>query len=130
MPRIFLSHSRHDSRQAIALRQWLIEQNPPLADEIYLDIDPDTGIRGGVRWKDALRQASSHCEAVICLLSPNWAASPECDNTVRLWPGPALWPELVCDKLAANMSHGQWDELVDSKLEYRAVRPALPTPDG
>ena len=83
MPRIFLSHSRHDSRQAIALRQWLIEQNPPLADEIYLDIDPDTGIRGGVRWKDALRQASSHCEAVICLLSPNWAASPECNTEYR-----------------------------------------------
>jgi WD40 repeat protein len=83
MPRIFLSHSRLDNRLAIALRQWLIEQNPPLADEIYLDTDPDTGIRGGVRWKDALRQASSRCEAVICLLSPNWEASPECKTEYR-----------------------------------------------
>jgi WD40 repeat protein len=83
MPRIFLSHSGHDNRQAIALRQWLIEQNPPLADEIYLDLDPDTGIQGGERWKDALRQASSRCEAVICLLSPNWEASLECRTEYR-----------------------------------------------
>ncbi|BBX66550.1 TIR domain-containing protein [Mycolicibacterium psychrotolerans] len=84
MPRIFLSHSRRDNRQAIALRQWLIEQNPPLAEEIYLDLDADTGIQGGQRWKEALRQASSRCEAVICLLSPNGrtrrSAGPSTDS--------------------------------------------------
>jgi WD40 repeat protein len=29
------------------------------------------------------------------------------DDTVRIWPGPAAWPELLCDKLTANMSHRQ-----------------------
>jgi WD40 repeat protein len=83
MSRIFLSHSSHDNRQAVALRQWLIGQEPPLANEIFLDLDRDSGIRSGVRWKDALRQASSRCEAVICLLSPNWEGSAECKTEYR-----------------------------------------------
>ncbi len=45
--RVFLSHSSRDSRQAIAVKAWLIEQEPGLADEIYLDLDPHTGIRPG-----------------------------------------------------------------------------------
>jgi hypothetical protein len=64
MPRIFLSHPSRDNRRATALRQWLIEQDPQLAGEIFLDLTRDTGIRSGVRWKDALRQASARCEAV------------------------------------------------------------------
>jgi WD40 repeat protein len=83
MPRIFLSHSSRDNRQAIALRQWLIDQNPPLDNEIFLDLHRDSGIRAGVRWKDALRQASTRCEAVICLLSPHWEASSECRTEYR-----------------------------------------------
>jgi WD40 repeat protein len=83
MPRIFMSHSSRDNRQAIALRQWLIEQSPALDDEIFLDLHHDSGIGAGVRWKDALRQASTRCEAVICLLSANWEASPECRTEYR-----------------------------------------------
>ena len=83
MPKIFLSHSSRDSRQAIALRQWLIEQNPPLANEIFVDLHRDTGTRPIVQWTDALRQASARCEAVICLLSANWEASPECATEYR-----------------------------------------------
>lgn len=45
MSRIFLSHSSLDAREAIALKQWLAEQSPPLADEIVVDIDAETGTR-------------------------------------------------------------------------------------
>jgi WD40 repeat protein len=83
MSRIFLSHSSRDNRQAIALRQWLIAQDARLADEIFLDLDPASGIRSGTRWKEALRQASTRCEAVICLLSENWLSSPECRTEYR-----------------------------------------------
>jgi len=76
--RVFLSHSRFDSRQAVAVKQWLIEHEPGLVDEIYLDVDPHTGIRPGERWKGALNKASARCEAVICLLSKHWLNSPEC----------------------------------------------------
>lgn len=78
MSRIFLSHSSLDTREAVALKQWLAEQDPPLANEIFLDVDPSTGLQTGTRWKDALRRANARCEAVICLLSPNWEASQEC----------------------------------------------------
>ena len=83
MSRIFLSHSSRDNRQAIALRQWLIDQDVRLADEIFLDLDASAGIRSGTRWKEALRQASTRCEAVICLLSGNWLSSPECRTEYR-----------------------------------------------
>ena len=81
--RVFLSHSSWDSREAIAVKAWLIEQEPGLADAIYLDVDPDSGIRPGVRWKQALQQANARCEAVICLLSARWEASSECKTEFR-----------------------------------------------
>ena len=52
---VFLSHSSRDSRQAIAVKACLVEQEPGLAEEIYLDLDPHTGHRPGARWKQALR---------------------------------------------------------------------------
>ena len=89
MSRVFLSHSRFDSRQAVAVKQWLIEQEPGLVDEIYLDLDPHTGIRPGERWKDALNKASTRCEAVICLLSKHWLNSHECTGRIPLRREPA-----------------------------------------
>ena len=81
--RVFLSHSRFDSRQAVAVRQWLIEREPGLVDDIYLDLDPRTGIRPGEKWKGALNRASARCEAVICLLSKHWLNSVECQVEFR-----------------------------------------------
>jgi WD40 repeat protein len=78
MSRIFLSHSSRNSPEAIALKRWLVEQEPGLAEEIFLDLDRDTGIAPGERWKRALRQANERCEAVICLLSTHWESSSEC----------------------------------------------------
>jgi probable F420-dependent oxidoreductase len=89
MGRIFLSHSSQDNAQAIALRQWLVEQNPSLLGEIFLDLDYEDldygiGIRPGERWNQALRKANHRCEAVICLLSPRWQASRECAAGYRV----------------------------------------------
>src|SRR6478672_6975776 len=83
MPRVFLSHSRWESREAVAVKAWLVEQEPGLAEDIYLDLDPHTGIRPGTRWKQALQQANARCEVVICLLSAHWEASPECKTEFR-----------------------------------------------
>src|SRR6478609_11079667 len=97
MSRVFLSHSSRDSRQAIAVKAWLVEQEPGLADEIYLDLDPRTGIRPGTRWKQALQQANARCEAVICLLSANWEASAECKTEFRY--AETLNKAIVCARL-------------------------------
>ncbi|MEV0030809.1 TIR domain-containing protein [Nocardia sp. NPDC050793] len=83
MSRVFLSHSSRDTRQAVALKAWLVEADPGLADEIFLDLDRRTGIPAGVRWKDALRRANERCEAVICLVSDHWDASHECKAEYR-----------------------------------------------
>src|SRR3954464_5095215 len=45
--RIFMSHSSKDWREAVALKQWLAQQQPALANEIFLDLDRDAGIGAG-----------------------------------------------------------------------------------
>ncbi|WNG94321.1 TIR domain-containing protein [Mycobacterium sp. ITM-2016-00318] len=97
MSRIFLSHSSLDSREALALKRWLVEQEPPLATDIFLDIDPDVGLRPGERWKDRLQQASAKCEAVVCLLSSNWEASHECKTEYRVAEN--LNKQILCARL-------------------------------
>ena len=52
--------------------------------------------------------------------------SASVDNTVRLWPGPPAWPDLLCDKLTANMSHKQWRDWVSPDIPYITVCPGLP----
>ncbi len=84
MPRIFLSHSSIDSRAALALKRWLGEVRPQLANEIFLDIDPDSGLQVGERWKTQLFKHNSRCEAVICLLSRSWRTSHECMTEYRV----------------------------------------------
>jgi hypothetical protein len=53
--RVFLSHSSRDNRPAVAVKKWLIEQEPGVAEEMFLDLDPHTGIRPGQRWPQALQ---------------------------------------------------------------------------
>lgn len=81
--RIFLSHSSKDNREAVALKRWLVDQDPPLANDIFLDLDRQGGIRAGTKWKDELQKASMRCEVVICLLSQNWQDSHECRAEYR-----------------------------------------------
>ena len=83
MSRIFLSHASANNREAIALKRWLAEQNPRLANEIFLDFDPDAGIRTGERWAQALQRANARCEAVVCLLSKQWESRVECLTEYR-----------------------------------------------
>ena len=97
MSRIFLSHSRVDARQALALKRWLSEQRPQLSNEIFLDIDPETGLQLGARWKGQLFKSNSRCEAVICLISKNWAASHECKTEYRTAEG--LGKQILCARL-------------------------------
>jgi hypothetical protein len=87
MSRIFVSHSGEDRRAAVALKQWLAEQRPQLANEIFLDIDPAAGLQLGARWKAQLFKNNSRREAVICLLSKSWETSHECKTEYRTAEG-------------------------------------------
>ncbi|MEV6323658.1 TIR domain-containing protein [Nocardia sp. NPDC051787] len=83
MSRIFISHSSRDNAAALALRQWLIEQDHELADEIFLDIHPRSGLPAGQRWKGSLVAFTARCEAVVCLVSRHWLTSRECPTEYR-----------------------------------------------
>ena len=133
MSRIFVSHSSKDNRQAQALRVWLVAQDPPLANEIFLDTDPDTGLKPGVKWKNELVSANSRCEAVICLLSTNWESSPECLAEYRTAEN--LGKQILCARLQDGTGRytSEWqhtdlfaDGLPDEDVETIAVRGGAP----
>ncbi len=71
---IFISHSSLNNEKAIAVRDWLVEQGWG-ASRIYLDLQ---NIHAGERWREALNDIGSNCEAVIACLSDDWLRSPEC----------------------------------------------------
>lgn len=73
--RIFISHASDDNAAAVAIGEWLSGQG---WNDIFLDIDAERGIRAGERWQEALRRASSRCELVLLLISPEWASSKWC----------------------------------------------------
>lgn len=75
MSRIFISHSSTDNAKAMAFRDWLTEQG---WDDVFLDLDPERGLKAGDQWQGALKRASTVCELVIFLISPAWARSQWC----------------------------------------------------
>ena len=75
MSRIFLSHSSANSAEAVAIRDWMIAHG---WDDLFLDLDPERGLKAGERWQEALKRAAEHCEMVVFLISPIWAASKWC----------------------------------------------------
>jgi WD40 repeat protein len=49
----------------------------------------------------------------------HWIVSGSYDTALRLWRAVRTWPELLCSKLTANVSHKQW---------HNWVCPGLPVP--
>ena len=78
MPRIFLSHSSVDNREATALKQWLAAQNQSLQEQIFLDTSLEAGMVGGEKWRATLLRKLASCQALLCLISKDWEASKEC----------------------------------------------------
>ena len=120
MPRVFLSHSSWNKREAVALKRWLVEQEPGLAEEVFLDLDPVTGIQPGERWKEALQRSNARCEAVICLLSGQWEASHECRAEYR--PAEMLHKQIFCARLEPQAT-GEITELTARDLPAQHHQP-------
>jgi WD40 repeat protein len=107
--RLFVSHSSRDSSSAVAVSRWLVENEPSLLGEIYLDIDADTGIAPGNRWKSELVRAVDRCEAVLCLISTDWESSAECIAEFR--HAESLNKRIFCarlDKRAVGERTREW----------------------
>lgn len=80
MPRLFISHSGQDNLEALAFRDWLIQEGWA-AQDVFLDLHD---IGAGDRWKEALARANERCEAVVLLASPASLASTECRLELRM----------------------------------------------
>src|SRR5262245_9161615 len=75
MTAIFISHSSADNTAAAEMKAWLEAQGHT---SLFLDFDPEAGIKGGSGWEQTLYQNLRQCQAVIALLTPTWLASKWC----------------------------------------------------
>src|ERR1700733_4724549 len=82
--RIFISHSSKNDAQAIALKHWLVSIHWSRDEDIFLDLDPESGIAPGERWQHELEKAANRCEAVLFLLSQAWLDSKWCLDEFHL----------------------------------------------
>lgn len=84
MARIFLSYSRENKQAAHALKNWLQAQDPDLADDIFMDVDQQSGIRPGEQWRNSITRAIDRCEVLIGCVSPDWETSTMCQAEYML----------------------------------------------
>ena len=75
MSAIFISHSSVDAAHAARMKGWLEAQGHT---SLFLDFDPEAGIRAGSSWEQTLYRKLRQCQAVIALVSPAWVASRWC----------------------------------------------------
>jgi hypothetical protein len=75
MTAIFISYSSADNAAAAEMKAWLEAQGHT---SLFLDFDPEAGIKGGSGWEQTLYQQLRQCQAVIALLTPSWLASKWC----------------------------------------------------
>ena len=78
------------------MRDWLAQNG--WAD-VFLDLDPQSGLAPGELWRQALAAAADRCEAVLFLISPQWIASSWCFNEFLLAKqlGKRIFPIIVAD---------------------------------
>jgi TIR domain len=57
------------------MKAWLEAQGHT---SLFLDFDPEAGIKGGSGWEQTLYRQLRQCQAVIALLTPSWLASKWC----------------------------------------------------
>jgi formylglycine-generating enzyme required for sulfatase activity len=72
MATLFVSHCSEDDAAATAVEAWLRRRG---FTDVFVD---HSNIAGGEKWEKALRDASSSCRVVVCLVTQHWLASDEC----------------------------------------------------
>jgi len=92
---IFISHSSKDDAVAGELKSWLEARG----HSVFLDFDPEAGLKGGADWEQTLYERLRVCRVVIPLLTLNWLSSKWCFAKVvhARSSGKAILPLKVAD---------------------------------
>ena len=83
MSAIFISHSHKDNAWAERIRNWLLDEEKQRQEEqrylsLFLDIDEESGIDVGERWREQLFEHLQLCAAVVVICSEAYASSQWC----------------------------------------------------
>ena len=90
------------------MKAWLQAQGH---SSLFLDFDPEGGIRAGSDWEQTLYRKLRQCQAVIALITPSWLGSKWCFAEIvqAREKGKAIFPVRVapCDPggLLADLQH-------------------------
>jgi hypothetical protein len=107
------------------LRDWLISCG---WDDLFLDLDPEGGLKVGERWQAALKQTAERCELVIFLVSPAWGASMWCGaefllakNLNKRIFGVIVEPTPLADLPAEMTADWQLVDLVAGRRDHKVT---------
>ncbi|MGH3941168.1 MAG: toll/interleukin-1 receptor domain-containing protein [Pseudonocardiaceae bacterium] len=74
MARVFISHAGKDLALAGEVHGWLVEAG----HEAFLDQDPRAGLVVGEQWEQRLYERLCWADAVVCVVTSDYLASPWC----------------------------------------------------
>jgi WD40 repeat protein len=78
--RVFVSHSSKDQELAAEVHGWLADDG----HEVFLDQDLHDGIAVGEDWEERLHERLRQADAVVCLVTSAYLASPWCAAEVGI----------------------------------------------
>ena len=80
MARVFVSHASTDAALAVQVHSWLVDDG----HEAFLDQDLSNGILVGEEWQQRLHERLRWADAVVCVLTSAYIASPWCTAEVGI----------------------------------------------
>ena len=115
MANVFISHNSSDVGWAEQIHQWLSEDG----HKVFLDSDKDDGIATGDEWRPRLYERLRWADAVICVVTPPYLASPWC--SAEIGAAQALGSEILPVRASSEPLD---DRLLTTKQYVDVVRDA------
>jgi WD40 repeat protein len=120
MARVFVSHASSDGELAHEVYQWLRQDG----HEVFLDQDLHDGIAVGEEWEQRLYERLRWADAVVCVLTSAYLASPWCTAEVGIArsQGSRLLPLLAePDVVHPLLTSTQYTQLARDPVAARAA---------
>jgi WD40 repeat protein len=121
MARVFVSHASQDRQLADEVHRWLSGDG----HEVFLDHHPDEGIALGEAWEQRLYERLRWADAMVCLVTSAYLASPWCAAEVGVArsQGSRMLPLLA--ELGVEYPLLEWSQYADLVSDPVAARAAL-----